>query len=260
VTLSENRRQVEQWERRALAELRSGDVGRFLRAYHHHDRIRAFDTVDQLYGQLVPDWHDAYRQGLDTVMLAVHRTDVDDLNRQARTALASDGGLRGRPLVLGDREFRVGDRVVMLRNRRALGLLNGMRGSVTAVDGPAGLMVVLLKDGTVVTLPRRYVEAGHVDHGYAMTIHKAQGITVDRAFVLGGEDLYREAGYTALSRARTSTHLYLTTATLHDGLPELTHTSELGQTATKIMERWLRIERGEKLGIDRILPRGGRLG
>jgi hypothetical protein len=48
-----------------------------------------------------------------------------------------------------------------------------------------------------------------VAHGYATTIHKAQGATVDQAFLLGSDNLYREAGYTGLSRARQGTNLYL---------------------------------------------------
>jgi ATP-dependent exoDNAse (exonuclease V) alpha subunit len=42
-----------------------------------------------------------------------------------------------------------------------------------------------------------------------VTAHKAQGLTVERAFVLGGDEVYREWGYTALSRARDATRLYL---------------------------------------------------
>ena len=61
----------------------------------------------------------------------------------------------------------------------------------------------------LVELPSTYLEAGHVAHGYAMTVHKAQGVTVDRAFVLGSDDVYREMGYVAMSRGRHGNHLYV---------------------------------------------------
>ena len=56
-----------------------------------------------------------------------------------------------------------------------------------------------------------YVHSGAVDHGYATTIHKAQGVTCDHIHVVGPAGLYREAAYVALSRARRSAHLYATT-------------------------------------------------
>ena len=57
--------------------------------------------------------------------------------------------------------------------------------------------------------PPSYLDAGHVRHAYATTIHKAQGQTVDRAFVLGSDTLYQEAGYVALSRGRIENRIYL---------------------------------------------------
>ena len=58
-------------------------------------------------------------------------------------------------------------------------------------------------------LPADYLAAGHITHGYAMTVHKAQGLTCDRAFTLGTDNLYREQGYVAMSRGRLGNHLYV---------------------------------------------------
>jgi hypothetical protein len=68
---------------------------------------------------------------------------------------------------------------------------------------------VKLDNGREVTLDSGYLTEGHLDHAYAMTVHKAQGPTVDKAFVLGSEDLYRELGYTALSRHRDEARFYV---------------------------------------------------
>ena len=69
--------------------------------------------------------------------------------------------------------------------------------------------------GERVTLPRRYLEAGHLQHAYALTGHAGQGLSVEHAFVLGaGGGALKEWGYVALSRARETTHVYLTAGSL----------------------------------------------
>src|SRR5439155_14577125 len=103
-----------------------------------------------------------------------------------------------------------------LRNSDRLGVKNGTRGTVERVDGEQRLLTVATDRGDRVTLTSSYLEAGHVRHAYALTGHAGQGITVDRAFVLGsGEARLQEWGYVALSRAREATTLYVT-GTVHD--------------------------------------------
>jgi hypothetical protein len=48
----------------------------------------------------------------------------------------------------------------------------------------------------------------HIDHGYAATIHKAQGVTVDRAHVLATPHMDRHAAYVALTRHRDEVALH----------------------------------------------------
>lgn len=65
--------------------------------------------------------------------------------------------------------------------------------------------------GDQIELPSAYLEAGHVQHAYALTGHATQGLTAEQAFVLGAErGQLREWGYVALSRARDETRLYVT--------------------------------------------------
>ncbi len=104
-----------------------------------------------------------------------------------------------------------------LKNDRRIRVHNGSRGTVSAVRG--GALAVRLDDGSDVTLPARYLAAGRVDHGYAITGHKGQGMTAGRAYVLGiREALYQEWGYVAMSRAKVETKLCLVTgaSTEHD--------------------------------------------
>ena len=96
------------------------------------------------------------------------------------------------------------------RNARSwLGVLNGTQGQVAAIDAKRGELTISTDGGRHITLPAAYLTAGHLTHAYAMTGHKAQGMTTARCFALGDDTLYREWGYTALSRGRKENRLYL---------------------------------------------------
>jgi conjugative relaxase-like TrwC/TraI family protein len=222
VELTHNRRQQHRWEQAALDELRHGDPDMAVAAYRQHGRIVTADTAEAVREQLVTDWWDTYRQagGSQTVMVALRRADVDDLNDRARTRLLQAGQLAGPTLEVGDIELQVGDRIVCLRNAARLGVVNGTRATITRIDPSRRAIHAEADDGTNVELPASYVEAGHVTHGYAITGHKAQGLTVDHTFVLGSAELYREWGYVALSRGRHTNRLYLCDS---DHLDDLLH-------------------------------------
>jgi hypothetical protein len=218
VELANNRRQVQRWEREALALLRTGDAGGAVGRYWQHGRVVVRDSALTLRSQLVADWWAALgRSGEQPpVMIAARRADVVDLNGRARALMVADGRLGPQALPVDGQEYAVGDRIVTLRNQRQrLGVANGTRGTVTAVDMAAGALEVRTDHGRAVRLPRWYLTGSRrwprrqVDYGYAVTGHKAEGMTTDRSFVLGSEDIYKEWGYTALSRGRLENRLYL---------------------------------------------------
>jgi ATP-dependent exoDNAse (exonuclease V) alpha subunit len=97
-------------------------------------------------------------------------------------------------LVAADGRVAVaGDRVLVTRNDHRLGLLNGTRATVTAVDPKHRTLTLAANDDQQVTVPADWA-ARHLDHGYAMTCHKAQGATVHTALLYGAGALTREAG------------------------------------------------------------------
>ncbi len=176
------------------------------------------------------------------VMLAARRADVADLNTRARTLMAAAGRLSGPVLQValdddpavpaGDhgsmRSFAVGDHVIARANHYPAGILNGQTGRFVAVPPDRSSLVVRTAAGDIPLGPT-FLAAGGLDHGYAITIHQAQGLTTDTALLLGGDHLYREAGYVALSRGRTHNAVHLTDQP--DNLtpcPELTHSTPRG--------------------------------
>jgi conjugative relaxase-like TrwC/TraI family protein len=226
IELVDNRRQQHGWEIDALDQLRDGDLTAAVAAYHARGRLVVADTADTLREQLVGDWwHATGEHDADAVMIAARRSDIDDLNARARSRLAADGQLAGRPLEVAGTEFQVGDRVLCLRNHRNLGVLNGTRGTVTHVDHRQRQLTFRRNDtGDQVLLPADYLDAGHLTHGYALTAHKAQGLTCDATFVLGSDEIYREWGYVVLSRGRTDNRLYLVAGSHeHDPSDDPTH-------------------------------------
>jgi hypothetical protein len=121
------------------------------------------------------------------------------------------GRLGKERLAIAEREFAAGDRVVCLRNSDLLGVKNGTCGTVERVDSQRRTLSLATDRGPIVELGRSYLETGNLRHAYALTGHAAQGLTVERAFVLGsGEARLQEWGYVALSRARAETRLYVT--------------------------------------------------
>lgn len=208
--LVENRRQVHDWERQALNDLRSGNIREAVTAYDDAERIFLSDNANALRQRLVNDWATAHLAGDDAVMIATHRADVGDLNDRARSLLDGAGQLGERRLVVNSREFAVGDRVLATgRNHYDIDILNGDLGTITGVSD-RGVTFRCERVDAERTMPTDRLVAGHLDHGYARTNYKTQGATADRVFTLGDDgDLDHQAAYTALSRGRVENRLYM---------------------------------------------------
>ena len=207
--LSEVRRQPFGWEREALDLIREGRAVEAIDAYLLHDRVVMTGSSVETREQLVADWWQTLDDPEPAVMIAAHRSDVADLNARARALMTAAGLLGEDELEVGGVAFAMGDRVMTLQNSRLLGVNNGDRGTVDSIDPSERRITVRLDDGRSVSLPRGYLTSGHLTHAYAMTGHKTQAMTTNKAFVLGDETLYREWAYVAMSRGRNDNRLYV---------------------------------------------------
>lgn len=209
--LVENRRQHDVDERIALSELRDGDVAQAVSWYQSAGRLTAVDDIDTARECVVDAWwSDRLAAGVngghvDQLLMAERRSDVARLNALARDRHEA-AGLRGKRRVeVGGIEFAAGDVVMFTSNDSLIGVRNGERGVVTDV-GTNSLVVDV--DGEGREIPGDYLAGGHVDYGWAATVHKNQGATCDRAYLVASESLYRELGYVALSRGRVDNRVW----------------------------------------------------
>lgn len=205
--LSEVMRQRDPSERRALAALHEGNPKPWLSWAREHERV-ALAPAAELLECAVTEWRSAtIEHGLGAAVLVARDNDTRRaLNHRARAVLAEQGEL-GDQRSFGPLQVAAGDRVICRRNDGLIDVDNGTRGSVRAIDD----MGVLLEtdSGNVRRLPAGYVSE-HVEHAYALTGHAMQGGTVESAFVLAApHELTKGWSYTALSRARASTRLFV---------------------------------------------------
>jgi Ti-type conjugative transfer relaxase TraA len=207
--ISDIRRQRDDWQRDATKALATGRTGEAVHAYEQHGMVHAADTREQARAELVNTW-DAQRNAdpdKTRIILTHTNAEVRDLNLAARDRLRDAGELGDDVRVSaerGTREFASGDRIMFLKNERGLGVKNGTLGKVERVSPDS--MAVRLDDGRSVAFDLK--DYAHVDHGYAATIHKSQGVTVDRAHVLATPGMDRHSAYVALSRHRDGVQLH----------------------------------------------------
>ena len=222
VELHDNRRQRDELERSALALLRAGRSRDYLAHAAEQGRLTVAANRTEAKAHLIADWWQAACTDLPgSAMIAYRRADVAELNAVARTLLDREGRLgRDRLQLDNGTELAAGDRVLCTRNDRRLAVANGSRGTVHTVDRDRNAIVVELDDSRRVTLPARYLEAGHVSLAYALTGHKTQGLTLERAFVLADDQrALKEWGYVALTRSRHETRLYTIATDLQPDAP-----------------------------------------
>ncbi|ARR57891.1 Ti-type conjugative transfer relaxase TraA (plasmid) [Rhizorhabdus wittichii DC-6] len=207
--IGEIRRQREDWQRDATRALATGRTGEAVHVYEQHGMVQAADTREAARAELIDRW-DAQRVAdpeQSRIILTHTNAEVRDLNEAARDRLRSTAELGDDVRVAaerGPRDFATGDRVMFLKNERGLGVKNGTLGEVEKVSPER--MSVKLDDGRSVAFDLK--DYAHVDHGYAATIHKSQGVTVDQAHVLATPGMDRHSAYVALSRHRDGVQLH----------------------------------------------------
>lgn len=201
-------RQHAPWMREAAIAFGSGRAYAGVSVYLDNDRLDWHETHEDAQTGLIKDWLPHHQAGADVTIMAHRNKDVIALNAAAREALRGVGGLgedHRFSSERGDKPFAAGDQILFLQNERSLGVFNGSTGHVVEADRNR-LSVLINRHADPITI--RANEYNHIDYGYARTIHKEQGNTVDRAFVYLSPTMDAQLSYVALTRHRDDVTLY----------------------------------------------------
>ena len=207
--IGEVRRQREDWQRDATHDLATSKTGHALEAYRSRGMVHEAPTREQARSDLIERWARDRQAAPDkTRIILTHTNDeVRALNEAARERRRAAGDLDDEVRLTverGERHFASGDRVMFLQNERSLGVKNGTLGIIEQVSAQS--MTVEMDDGRSVRFDIK--DYNRIDHGYAATFHKAQGMTVDRAHVLATPGMDSHGSYVALSRHRDGVDLH----------------------------------------------------
>ncbi|MEG6586710.1 MobF family relaxase [Dendrosporobacter sp. 1207_IL3150] len=219
VTLDEIRRQENPELLRAVKEAVHGDLSKSLKLLEKDIKVikkrsARIKAIVSDYTRLSPE------EQKNTVILTAANKDRKEINKAVRDELVKMGNLvLGREYSVTDaadnvekRAFSTGDKVIFLQNDYKLGVRNGQAGVIKAM----GINSVVVQSGEK-PITVHFEQYSKLDYGYAMTAHKAQGITVDRAFInldSSQNNLNnRNAYYVDISRARHEVKIYVDDST-----------------------------------------------
>ncbi len=207
--------------------------------YEHTSRIEAM-------GSIVDRW-DQYTQANPTkssLMLTYRNVDVLAMNLMARERLQEKGHLLETCISIsttafGKLEFAEGDKIMFLRNERSIDVKNGLLGRIDRIDDST-LTVTLDRGNTVVFNTNHYNDLGY---GYAATIHKTQGETIDQSFVLASPQMDRFLTNVALDRHRDNVEL-------HYGKDDFLTYDNLKRTLSRGESKVLAVEFAQARGLE----------
>ena len=194
--------------------------------YVDNGRIKG-GTDEEITAEAFAAWQRDQDAGMESILISSSNERVARLNDMAQAWRKNCGELFEAPERVVTRDGHVihlGDRVLARANDAKLRygnsfVTNGDLFTVTNVHED-GSLEVNAAGGYTLTLPARYVDE-HIQLGYAATIHRAQGITVDTTHAIMDGTTSREGAYVALTRGKSSNNGWIVTETDGQGVPEV---------------------------------------
>ncbi|HCC24959.1 MAG TPA: hypothetical protein DEP85_05570, partial [Holosporales bacterium] len=213
VELNEVRRQTIDWQKAVSEDLSKGDVRNAVHLLEENKAIQWKDTKEESLSDILKDWA---KESLTNpegtqLILAQRNIDVDALNQGARDILRKQGRLGDVEVTCmtqrGKMSFAEGDRIHFTKTDKTQGLMNSHFGTIQKIDTQTKKLTVLLDNKE-----KKEVDPYTYDglrHGYASTVYKAQGSTLNHVYVLHSRVINQQVNYVALTRQTKSLSLYV---------------------------------------------------
>ncbi len=213
--LSDIKRQRQAWQKEATRHFALQRTEEGLMAYARHDNVHLYETKAFAIEGLIAQWDEVRQQEphKTQIMLAYTRDEVRALNEAARVLRHQAGELGINRLFMtdrGERTFAEGERLYFLKNdNQNMRVKNGSLGTIIQITGEQ----FSVRLDTLPGMRSREVcfslkDYPYIDYGYAATVYKSQGVTVDRAHILASRYFDTHSTYVAMSRHREGADLH----------------------------------------------------
>ena len=232
-SLTEVTRQYKQEDRRAASMLAEGNFDAAIGIYQDKGAITWTRTQEQARASLVEAWKrdSATSPDKSRFVFAYTNADVRQLNQDLRAVCRAQGRLGADHTLAtadGPEEFAAGDRLQFTGTDKKQGIANGIVGTVRGIEGT--VVTIERDDRRGETLTFDAATFDKFRHGYAGTIYKGQGRTLDQTYLYHSEHWRSAASYVGLTRHRDKAELFVATNTARD-------TKELARQMARVDDR-----------------------
>lgn len=177
-TLSENRRQLDHLDKQATLDFSTGKAEKAIRHYHDKGAVIYHDTKEDLYSKITSQYVSHKDNEKTSVVLATTNSIVEQINLNIQQELKSRGQLGDKHININGKDFYEKDRFMFLGNSRELNIKNSNVGTIERIKGNELQILLDGKEGRRINFNTKNYKS--FDLGYSLTVHRAQGVSVDK--------------------------------------------------------------------------------
>ncbi len=208
-TLSAVRRQHQDWARQAARDFAEGRFREGLEVYEAHGLIHWQEDLEEARATLLERWSaDTETSRGKRFVFAYTNEEVRRLNDALQAIEITRGRVRDCITLETERgtlSVGVGDRIAFRGTWKPKGIYAGALATVASIEGTR--MTVRSDRGREIVFDNR--EFTNIDLGYAGTIYRGQGKTLDQTYLLHTHHWRDAASYVAMTRARAQTEVFV---------------------------------------------------